>query len=284
MAYFPPNQDTTTSGSISALSGAVTLAVSSGQTSWSVQATGTFVGTFETQVTVDGSTWIPVNSRQSGGGALQNSFNGTGIFRGSCGGVASFRVICTAYTSGTAVVTIRLGVGVGAIFSNSVVLVQDQVQYYSSTAGKNRGYNATVGVQSILAAGGNVALFRNPSGSLVDAYIESFALGTNTAGRIERYRAPTITSVTTAVTEINRGGSANTASAKLYVPAQFVSSSNGNLAKVSFLQANMTETSREAGSLILRPGQDILFRFDPDGGGASTVSIEIVWWESGLLT
>ena len=132
MSYTPSSPDATGSGSLTALNQTVVVNALPGHTSWSVQATGTFVGTFQTQITLDGTNWVPVNSRQSGTGALKNTFTTTGVFRGSVGGVFQFRVICTAYSSGTAIVSVRLGSGVGAVFSNSIILIQDQFQYYSS--------------------------------------------------------------------------------------------------------------------------------------------------------
>lgn len=269
---------------LNALNEAVTVAVLPGHSSWTVQATGTFVATFQTQVSLDGTNWTPVNSRQSGTGALKNSFFAPGIFRGSCGGTLFFRVVCTSYTNGTPVISVLTGAGVGAIFSNSIVLTQEQFQYYASTAGGSQGYNATTEVQNISAAGGPVAYFRNPSGSAVDVYIESISRGSNTAGRIERFRNPAVSAVTTAVTSINRGGAGNTASGQLFVPANFTLTDNGTPSNLSYIGANANEVTTENGSIILRPGQSLLFRYDPDGGGTAKASVGVVWWEAGVLT
>jgi len=88
----------TSSGACTSLGGAATF---------TVQLTGTFVGTVQMQVTRDGSTWVNLTGsnqvQNAGTGAYMASGNMTavGVYQCDVTGFAAARVITTAYTSGT---------------------------------------------------------------------------------------------------------------------------------------------------------------------------------------
>lgn len=72
----------------------------------SAQITGTWFGVLVPQVTVDGSNWVNAKAYNVDG-ASAGSFTSNGIYRIDTAGAASVRVSATAYTGGSAVVTLR---------------------------------------------------------------------------------------------------------------------------------------------------------------------------------
>jgi len=154
--------DATASGNITASGQSVTVTLGSGQSSWNVQITGTFVATLVFEYTIDGTNYQKVSQRQTVTGWYGNTVTesdiarGT-IFRGNASGGASFRVRCTAYTSGTAVVTIRCSSGEGAVFLNTFLESRSLDQYYTSVAGKNLLFGAVSNATALVGTGGPVA-------------------------------------------------------------------------------------------------------------------------------
>lgn len=70
----------------------------------------TFNATFQLQGTVDGTNYqvIPVRPTAAGGGVYVSAITGTtqGVWAANCSGYKSVRLICTAFTSGSAVATL----------------------------------------------------------------------------------------------------------------------------------------------------------------------------------
>lgn len=116
--------DRQASANLSAGDAALTLDVPTLASAWVVQITGTFVGTLSFEATLDGTNWAGLTG-VSVGAASQDSLSGTataaGMWKGNVAGYAKFRVRMSAYTSGTAVVTVRTGSGTGATFMNGTV-------------------------------------------------------------------------------------------------------------------------------------------------------------------
>jgi len=106
--------DATASGSLSAAAAATTLTVN-GTSSTAVQITGTFVGTLQFEGTVDGTNWVSFFVTPNGTAATVTSTTAPGVWQGKSGGFSIVRVRMSAYTSGTAVVTIRAGQGTGNV-------------------------------------------------------------------------------------------------------------------------------------------------------------------------
>ena len=73
-----------------------------------VQLTGTFVGTFLIEVTMDATNWVAYAYINCASGATETSITAAGQYRTELVGVSSVRVRCSAYTSGSAVVTLSL--------------------------------------------------------------------------------------------------------------------------------------------------------------------------------
>lgn len=72
-----------------------------------VQVTGTFVGTLVFEATVDGTNYVAVAAKDlaSGTGALVTSVTAPAILQIDVRGIKCLQARCSAYTSGTAVVS-----------------------------------------------------------------------------------------------------------------------------------------------------------------------------------
>lgn len=71
-----------------------------------VQVTGTFTATLLIEATMDGTNWGTYAFVNCATGATATSITAAGQFRTELVGVHSVRVRCSAYTSGTAAVTL----------------------------------------------------------------------------------------------------------------------------------------------------------------------------------
>ena len=88
-----------------------------GLSSIGVQISGTFVGTLEFEGSVDGTNWVAIPLYIPEDSAIAADTATTGLWIGSCAGLRFFRVISSAWTSGTANVSITAalsGGGAGA--------------------------------------------------------------------------------------------------------------------------------------------------------------------------
>lgn len=103
-------QESVASGNIIALNGYVELAVN-GRNTVAFQVTGTWVATLSVQGTVDGTNWITLTGNQLinvGTDILAASITTTNFLgRANVAGFSKVRVTATAFTSGTAAVTMR---------------------------------------------------------------------------------------------------------------------------------------------------------------------------------
>ena len=122
MAYLPTN-DITTSGSIATLNGTVALNLN-GQSGATVQVTGTWVATLQFEGTLDGTTWIPINAVAASTSGPIPVTTVNGLYRVTPAGLTTFRINATAYTSGTAVITMRASLGVGGTFINQIAPIK----------------------------------------------------------------------------------------------------------------------------------------------------------------
>lgn len=101
--------DASTTGSISALNGTVAIALLGGQCTWVVEITGTFSGTLTFQISTDGATtWNNISGHLTGSSTISQTATAAGVWRGNVAGATNFQVIMSAYTSGTANITLRL--------------------------------------------------------------------------------------------------------------------------------------------------------------------------------
>lgn len=271
--------DTKVNGSISANGATVSIDLGKFESSWSVQVTGTFVGILQTEVSLDGVNYIPVAYRQSQTGKLGNQITVPGLYRGSAGGVSTFRVRAIAWTSGTATITIAGG-NVGAIFCNTIQEVRELAQYYATGAGGRVSFNITSGAVTVSTASMMILAFSNPVSSPVDLYIERITLSNATNGLWTRLRNATITPTGAPLVSQNRGGGDNLSESRSYL-ASSATITGGIATSSTHVGAYFPFNIEEDGALILRPGQNAVWSFAPVGGlGSTTASINIVYWGS----
>lgn len=161
-----------------------------GQTTLSVQVTGTYTGALSLQGTVDGTNWITV-----GGTVFININNGVysatiasgvvGIFQADCSGFSQVRVTGLAAMTGTAVVTMRASSGSGLVALDAAL-----------PAGSNVIGGVTVasgGIASGALAAGSIAAGAAVAGAFVDGSNATLgttsgaAVITDVAGTIQQY-------------------------------------------------------------------------------------------------
>lgn len=99
-------------GEIDAAADAVALDVS-GAGAVGIQLTGTWTGTIEFEGSVDGGTFVALNMIPSNSATAATSATGNGAWSANCGGYRRVRARASAWTSGTAVVTLSSAVSGG---------------------------------------------------------------------------------------------------------------------------------------------------------------------------
>lgn len=96
----------TDDGSCTTTNTGCAMLVIGGYTGISLQVTGTWVGTIQFEASLDGSTWVALSGFPANSTTAASSTTGNGMWNASVIG-ARVRARFSAYTSGTAVVTIR---------------------------------------------------------------------------------------------------------------------------------------------------------------------------------
>lgn len=107
-----PN-DLTSSGSLAAAAAAVSIVGLAGAGTGSLTVTGTWAGTLVPEATLDGTTWFTISVASAGLSTTQTSISSNGNFVFSPAGYMGVRLRMSAFTSGSAVVLMRVGVGSG---------------------------------------------------------------------------------------------------------------------------------------------------------------------------
>ena len=97
----------TTSGSINGSSQSVTTSDNDGDSGLVVQIAGTWVGTIAFQGNVDGTNWFTVLAKPVSSPTNVATVTANGAWRLAISGLKAFRVLSTAWTSGTANIEIR---------------------------------------------------------------------------------------------------------------------------------------------------------------------------------
>lgn len=105
-----PRTDVQNTGNLAALNAEVVLTCN-GETTFSLDVRGTFVGTFVVEGSVDGTNYTSIGFASSVAGLWVTTLTGVGSWFGGCGAYRQIRCRCSAYTSGTAIVTLRASLG-----------------------------------------------------------------------------------------------------------------------------------------------------------------------------
>lgn len=111
LASQSPFVDIETLGSFTAISQTIVVALNNGYQSIVFQASGTWVGQIEIEISVDGTNYVAHDFLNSGTDAIVNAIAGNGIFFAGVSGFKNFRLRTSAWTSGTATITIRQSIG-----------------------------------------------------------------------------------------------------------------------------------------------------------------------------
>ena len=179
--------DTTTSGNITAISQSVALALN-GKSGVAVQITGTWIGTLQFEGTIDGTNWVAINGVVAGTSTPGQTTTTNGIVRLTPSGLAQVRVTSTAFTSGTAVISIRASDATGGIFLNQSLTAGGnrigQVQLTGSTT------STALGLGSSVTAYGNLRITAEPTSIFNDPFDGATIDTTN------RWNAPVVSGMT----------------------------------------------------------------------------------------
>jgi hypothetical protein len=113
--------DTTATGALTAAAQTVALALN-GNSAAAVQVSGTWIGTLQFEGSADGgATYSAVNAVAASTSYPQPTTSVNGLYRLTPAGLSHLRVNMTAFTSGSASITIRGSIGVGGVFANQIV-------------------------------------------------------------------------------------------------------------------------------------------------------------------
>jgi hypothetical protein len=113
----------------------------------SVQTTGTWVGSMQSELSTDGgTTWIPVTMSQTGLHTYVTSFTGNVNAKVNTAGATNFRIRCTAYTSGTCIVKVIQTANIGTTQLSTAVNVSNPVFFIDRS-----GTITTGGVAQVLS-------------------------------------------------------------------------------------------------------------------------------------
>ncbi|MBE9038331.1 hypothetical protein [aff. Roholtiella sp. LEGE 12411] len=112
-----------------------TVAVAgSGNTSFSVLVTGTWVGTLQFERSLDnGTTWTSTGAFSAGTSFSGQTITSNGAFHGNASSATNIRMRATTWSSGTATIRILLGKGTGAITIGNPIRLYDQVNNAQAT-------------------------------------------------------------------------------------------------------------------------------------------------------
>lgn len=135
-----------------------------------VQITGTFTATIQFEATLDGSTWVSIGASPVVTGAEVSSTASTGIWQVNVAGLLGFRARASAYTSGTAVVTLQASVA--SLADNTVSITGTSASNITQIAGQAVATNgngviavagaASQGLLVTIAAGSGATSFSTP--------------------------------------------------------------------------------------------------------------------------
>lgn len=178
----------TNKGPLTALNDTLQIATST-MGSVGIDVRGTFVGTITFQVSIDGENWISLPMLAVGSStnvATATTTTAAGAWVGCVAGVAQFRARMTAYTSGSAMVTIRAEENPGVIqnFSNGATTQAVTITEGTLLTGTNYGL--------ITAATTNGANIKATAGNLYELLVFNVTAATIYVKLYNKASAPTV--------------------------------------------------------------------------------------------
>jgi len=142
-----PINDVVATGTITANGQTVTTATINGLGSAIIQITGTWTGTIQFEASVDGATFVVLNSRAANAATTVTSTTTNNAWRIALSGWQVIRVRSSAWTSGTATITFRQSVGTA-----QTLQIENQTVVGSGTftvAGNKTNNNAAPGATNV---------------------------------------------------------------------------------------------------------------------------------------
>ena len=185
---FMPNLSA--SGSVTANGQSVQIATN-GYGTVGFQVTGTWTGTFGIQASVDGVNWLSTNYVALTSGNPASSFSANTIGQINTAGMTYVRITSTAWTSGTATVSLQANQTVSNVMlESSLPSGTNTIGSVSASLGTTNGWtpkllNAlSTSVTSIKTSAGQLAMLQcyNPNSSPVYAQVFNVASGSVTLG------------------------------------------------------------------------------------------------------
>lgn len=134
-----PRTDVQNTGNLSALNGEVVL-VCNGETTFALDVRGTFTATFVVEGTIDGTNYTSMGFSATVSGLWATTLTAAGSWIGGVAGYRQIRCRCSAYTSGTGIVTLRASIGE----NNIVELPTPTTLAVTGTAAVNTGVTITL--------------------------------------------------------------------------------------------------------------------------------------------
>lgn len=169
--------------------------------------------------------------------------------------------------------------GIASNYDTVIGAVATLAEYYATGPGGRCIYNATTPVQTVTGTTEmNFLALVNPVASGVDVFVDRINTGANSTAILRRYRSLTLSALPTAQTGVNRGGGDSTAKAMMY--AAGYSRTGGKMDKTSFLASFTQDANDVSGSIVLRPGDNLVWTLQGTAALSSfQAAMEIIWWE-----
>ena len=147
---------TATSTDCSKGASCVTLNIDRNVGAVSVQVTGIFSATLSFEATVDGTNWVAINGDPVPSASAATSTTSTGAWIFNVAGLQSFRVRASAYTSGTAAVSVRPSTAFAKnrSFGTLAVASLNNIRYANQFAGADAGAKITACIADLPSTGG----------------------------------------------------------------------------------------------------------------------------------
>jgi hypothetical protein len=166
----PP--DVTATGSLTSTT-SVTTGTLNGKDTTAIQITGTWVATLQFEATVDGTNYFAVNAITPSTGVLATSTTANGNWQVDVAGYLNFRVRCSAFTSGTAVVSISASSGGGAMGLDAPLpagtnIIGALVANQSTNIAQMNGVTVTMGAGASGTGVQRVAIATDGQGQIAD--------------------------------------------------------------------------------------------------------------------
>lgn len=292
--------DITATGTINALNGTV-VATTHGTGSTVFQLTGTFVGTFVAEGSIDNTNWANLTIFPAVGQSTTAGVTTTGSYRvPSTGAYAQMRVRCSAFTSGTATVNMNLSTPVAApqIFSPNA---QNCLVGASHVDGFKASYSASI-TNLVLATTPTDIFTITGSATKTIRVTRIYLTGTQTTGNtsdilvIRRSTANTGgTSTTQTAVQHDTNDAASTATVRAYTAnPTALGTTVGTLASYSmfipapqpangnspFITPDLFVANRPAEAIVLRGTTQVMaINFNSVTVTGSSINMFVEWTE-----